>query len=125
MTKFPKCVEGTGGGPIKESFLKENVLFGILDLSSLQRSAQSNSVIIAGGHLDSGRQLMAGLIFTWKVVAAAAAAPDMSRAVGKDGKQKEKKEEEGGKGEGEEQKEEEEKEEDEKGDEKEEEQEKE
>ena len=121
---------GDGGGPIKESFLKENVLFGILDLSSLQRSAQSNSVIIAGGHLDSGRQLMAGLIFTWKVVAAAAAAPDMSRDLGKDGKQKEEEqkeetEEEGGKGEGKEQEEEEEKEEEEKGDEKEEEQEKE
>ena len=31
---------------------------------------------------------MTALIFTWKVVAAAAA-PDMSRTVGKDGKQKE------------------------------------
>ena len=47
---------------------------------------QSNSVIIACGHLDSGTQLMAAFIFTWKVVAAA---PDMSRTVGKDGKQKE------------------------------------
>ena len=38
---------------------------------------------------------MAAFIFTWKVVAAA---PDMSRAVGKDGKQKEEKEEEEEKG---------------------------
>ena len=40
---------------------------------------------------------MAAFIFTWKVVAAAAA-PDMSRTVGKDGKQKEEKEEEEEKG---------------------------
>ena len=36
---------------------------------------------------------MAALILTWKVVAAAAA-PDMSRAVGKDGKQKEEEQKE-------------------------------
>ena len=37
---------------------------------------------------------MTALIFTWKVVAAAAAAPDMSRTVGKDGKQKEEEQKE-------------------------------
>ena len=36
---------------------------------------------------------MAAFIFTWKVVAAAAA-PDMSRVVGKDGKQKEEEQKE-------------------------------